>query len=59
MKENLDRQWNHNVAFDGRLFLSRLRKDPDNVFICLEFLGPLTMVEKHIFGYNVYIFFNQ
>ena len=34
-----DRQWNHNVALDGKLFLSRLRKNPDYVFIGLEIFG--------------------
>merc|ERR1712038_1124384 len=43
-EECLDRQWNHNVALDGKLFLSRLRKNPDYVFIGLEFFGILVCI---------------
>ena len=53
--ESKDTEWNHTLTYDGKLFLSRLKKDPDNFIILACTIGKL----KEILYENVKIFFVQ
>lgn len=44
-------EWNNIVNFDGKMFLSRLKKDPDFICIALEVLGIIVALIALYFCY--------